>query len=305
MTDWSARQIKPLIIRFTRMATDERSASPGPSQSRPEPVVGGRSIAVHPENFYGYLNDDVLDWFSAFERIARANEWNGAKCGKMVSAYFRGPAGYHFEKLADDEKSEYKTIKQSLINKFSPADMRRSAYSSLAARKQGPRESVNEFASAIQRLVFRAFPSDVTHEVVEMSAREHFILGLRPQLMRRVTIVDPKTFNDAIRIALREESFEENLAAPQRIVAIDQGEKINEVIGLLGKLLNQETGEQNRNFNFRKGNPRNNGTRNKFTRDGRPVCNFCSKPGHIERNCWKKYPKSKEGASIVSKHSEN
>ena len=36
--------------------------------------------------------------------------------------------------------------------------MRRSANSTLTARKQGSRESVNEFASAIQRLVFRSFP---------------------------------------------------------------------------------------------------------------------------------------------------
>ena len=45
-----------------------------------------RKIFVHPDKFYGYPNDDCLDWFASFERIAHANEWDDAKCGCMVSA---------------------------------------------------------------------------------------------------------------------------------------------------------------------------------------------------------------------------
>ena len=41
---------------------------------------------------------------------------------------------------------------------------------------------MNEFASSIQRLVFRSFPPDVNNEIIEMPAREYFILGLKPNL---------------------------------------------------------------------------------------------------------------------------
>ena len=135
------------------------------------------------------------------------------KQGRMISVYLRGPAADHFEKLDTRDKSNYGAIKDSLIERFSPADMRRSAYSNVAGRKQGKMESVNEFASAIQRLVFRSFQSGVDNEITEMTAHEHFILGLRHKLMRRVTMADPKTFSNAIRIALREESFETNYAS--------------------------------------------------------------------------------------------
>ena len=175
--------------------------------------------------------------------------------------------------------------------------MRRSAYSNLAGRKQGKLESVNEFASAIQPLVFRSFPSTVKNEIVEMTAREHFILGLRPALMRRVTMADPKTFNVAIRVALREESLGENFATPQKVNVVQENtNQISEIIGLLGKLLKKdEASEHNRNFNR---GPHNNfnGARNRFTREGRPVCNFCSKSGHIEKSCWTKFPHLKSGA---------
>ena len=298
---WRSEQIRPLSLRFSRMSDTEAAESTGGATGSPSTgrtnVFVNRSIAVHPDKFYGYPNDDVIDWFSSFERIARANEWNVTKQGRMISAYLRGPAADHFEKLDTREKSNYGAIKDSLIERFSPADMRRSAYSNLAGRKQGKMESVNEFVSAIQRLVFRSFPSGVDNEIIEMTAREHFILGLRHELMRRVTMADPKTFSDAIRIALREESFETNYA-PERVNAVEpqKNDQMTKVIGLLGKLLkNNDVSE--RNFNYRKGNPRNSGTRNKFTRDGRPVCNFCSRPGHLERNCWKKHPHLRTGSS--------
>ena len=255
------------------------------------------SIPVHPDKFYGYPNDDVIDWFSSFERVARANEWDVTKQGCMILVYLRGPAADHFEKLDRRDKLNYEAIKCSLIERFSSADVRRSAYSDLAGRKQGKMESVNEFASAIQRLVFRSFLSGVDNEIIEMTARKHFVLGLRHQLMGCVTMADTKTFSDAIRIALREESFETNYA-PERVNAVEpqKNDQMTEVIGLLGKLLKSNDVSE-RNFNDRKGNPRNSGTRNKFTRDGGPACNLFSRPGHLERNCWRKHPHLRNGAS--------
>ena len=100
-----------------------------------------------------------------------------SKWGRIVLAYLRRPAGDYFEEIPDEQKSSFRAIKKSLIERFSPADMRRSAYSTLTARKQGNQESVNEFASAIQRLVSRSFPSDASNDIMEMTAREDFILG--------------------------------------------------------------------------------------------------------------------------------
>ena len=241
----------------TEAAESTGGATRSPDTGRTNVFVN-RSIAVHPDKFYGYPNDDVIDWFSSFERISRANEWDVTKQGRMISAYLRGPAADHFEKMDTREKSNYEAIKESLMERSSPADMRRSAYSNLAGRKQGKMESVNEFASAIQRLVFRSFPSGIDSDSIEMTAREHFILGLRHELMRRVTMADPKTFSDAIRIALREANNETNYA-PERANAVEpqKSDQMTEVIGLLGKLLKNNVGERNV---YRKGNSRNSGT---------------------------------------------
>ena len=280
---WKTEVLDPLRIRISRMSLEENEASGSSDAQGTQGTVGygSRSFFVQPDRFYGYPNDDVIDWFASFERIARANEWDMGKCGRIVSAYLRGPAGDHFEKIPDEQKSSFGAIKKSLIERFSPADMRRSAYSTLTARKQGHQESVNEFASAIQRLVFRSFPSDASNDILEMTAREHFILGLRPNLMHRVTMADPKTFSDAIRIALREESFAEH-HTPGSVNAVQpQNEQMAEVIGLLNKLL--KTNESD-------GTKFKNRSRSNKSVNGRSVCNYCEKPGHYERKCWQKFP---------------
>eukprot|EP00795_Rhopilema_esculentum_P007295 gene7295-12995_t len=69
-----------------------------------------------PDKFYGYPNDDMIDWFASFERIARANEWDAEKSGRMVSAFLRGPAGDHFEKIEEVDKTNFRVIKQLLID---------------------------------------------------------------------------------------------------------------------------------------------------------------------------------------------
>ena len=126
MQYWRSRQ--PLRLQL-RMAMEEATGSAERFEE------AGRSISVHPDKFYGYPNDNVLDWFCAFEGIVRANEWGTEKQGKMVSAYLRGLAGDHYEKIADVDKSNYAFIKISLMERFCQANMQPSAYSSLAGRR--------------------------------------------------------------------------------------------------------------------------------------------------------------------------
>ena len=89
--------------------------------------------------------------------------------------------------------------------------MRRSAYSNLAGRKQGKLESVNEFASAIQRLVFRSFPSTVENEVIEMTATcVQLVYGTTLRLpcqfitSNSSTTLDPTVYVDRLQHAMHD-----------------------------------------------------------------------------------------------------
>lgn len=115
--------------------------------------------------------------------------------------------------------------------------------------------------------------------------------------MNRVTMADPKTFSDAIRIALREESLEDS----QAINVVNHGndqqrDQMTEIIGLLGKLLKKEDGESQRKFG---------GRRNNKMANGKSLCNYCEKPGHFERKCWKKHPHLRPNSAVEDKDQGN
>ena len=67
---WRSEQIRPLSLQFSRMSETEATESTGGATGSPGTgrtnVFVNRSIAVHPDKFYGYRDDDVIDWFFVF-----------------------------------------------------------------------------------------------------------------------------------------------------------------------------------------------------------------------------------------------
>ena len=97
-------------------------------------------------------------------------------------------------------------------------------------------------------------------------------------------------------MALCEENLEMTcgLEQVQEVESTQQNSQMTKVTGMLIKLLqkNDTSGIDNcRSRNSK-------GTKNKFSREGHPICNFCNKPGHIEKSCWVKYPDLKTGAKV-------
>ena len=82
MTYCSSKETEPLTFGFSRMPATGGSGygeNADTSTQRKNDSVVSKSIYVHPDKFYGYPNDDCLDWFASFERIVRANEWGRCK----------------------------------------------------------------------------------------------------------------------------------------------------------------------------------------------------------------------------------
>ena len=139
--------------------------------------------------------------------------------------------------------------------------------------------------------------------------REHLVNGLRPNFKRIILITDPKTFNQAVDIAKREEINKQvtNGSAPwatpelaiaaSPVAAVPGEQRMNERLdrleGAIEQLaltlaetnVNKRSGNSgNRNFGCRRKYNRYN-DRNLCTSDGRPICNICKKVGHYESVC--------------------
>ena len=115
-------------------------------------------------------------------------------------------------------------------------------------------------------------------------------------------MVDPKTFLDAIRVAIREESLEESFA-PQRVSSVEpQNDQMTQVIGLLTKLLEKKDNPGKHRSNFRRNNRYETSWNRNKPNINRPICNFCEKPGHTENRCWKKLPNLRSGSDCDKNH---
>ena len=258
---------------------------------------------VHPTKFFGEPGEDVEKWLKSFDRISKANGWSERRQIEILPAFLRDRAAEFYDELPDSQQSDWEELKNALIDHFLPKEARRFYYADLYARKQGTTESAEDFGRVIQQLVRRAYTEmPLEHQATLM--REHFVNGLRPALKRIVLISDPSDFNKAVEVAKREEindhvvngtaPWTQTFCSTERPVAPVAGisnekhlqDRIHRLENAVEKLTTALTetkispGPPNygRRYNW-------SSDRNLRSTDGRPICNFCKKVGHYEREC--------------------
>ncbi|CAG2253641.1 unnamed protein product [Mytilus edulis] len=287
--------------------TRNRSLSPAPSVSvvrtpisstpherRDLPEVKSQ---VTPSKFFGDVGEDFESWIKIFDRISRANRWSDGRKGEMLPAYLRGRAADYFEDLDSEIQNDFDTAVQKLKQIFCPKELERMYYSELFQRKQISGESVEDYGNAILKLARRAH-GGVSLDEHDRLAMEHFLQGLHPSFRRFVMMSDPQSFEQAFRIAKREECNERltrieevSTACAVNAVSADASviqklEDVTKKLDMLERKMNsvsvQSYPGQGSTTQFAPGNPRGSGLR---TEDGKPICHYCHKIGHIARYC--------------------
>ena len=220
----------------------------------------------------------------------------------VLPAFLRERAAEFYDELSGD--CDLDELKTALIKQFSPSEARRLYYSDLYERRQRQNESAADFGRDVQQLVRRAYSGmPVEHQNTLM--REHFVNGLRPEIKRIVLIADPETFNKALQIARREEINEqltngttpwarridnENKPVPVSAIA-GEHQRVNERLERLEAAVEKlaVSMEKSQPPRHRHWGDSNNTSRNLRCTDGRPICNFCQKVGHVEARCQEKH----------------
>eukprot|EP00794_Sanderia_malayensis_P013535 gene13535-biopygen10802 len=273
-----------------------------------EPREETARTVVQLSKFFGEPGEDVEKWLKSFERVTKANNWSPRRQRDIIPAFLREPAAEFYDELHDD--TDLDDLKTALIQQFMPKEARRFYYADLYGRKQGESESAADFGREIQQLVRRAH-SEVPGEHQDTLMREHFVNGLRPELKRIVLISDPKSFTRAVEVAKREEINEQvahgtapwvkpnrpeygrqQFASTTTAVAAISGEQLtNDRLARLESVVEklaisvaslQVPRPERRQWRSE------NQSRNLRCSDGRPICNFCQRVGHIESRCHQK-----------------
>ena len=80
---------------------------------------------VEPEEFYGKVEEDPLDFLKKFEEASEVNNWSNKRKVKLIGKYLKGNAKFWFEDLpetkywtAEDFPEDAEDVTQNFTDQF-------------------------------------------------------------------------------------------------------------------------------------------------------------------------------------------
>lgn len=248
----------------------------------------------------GAESEDVTEFLANFNRAAYFYQCTGERKTEAFPLYLTGNASIWFNTTPGLNHKTFEELADALKAQFHSASDVWPLRPKLYDQKQLPTETVSEFAAAIRHLsqrITRPRPECVTL----------FIQNLRTELKNHVLLQRPTSFEDAEMRA----KMKESLAEPKLVNCTD------EILHALAKLqkpqapativaayappsndqrphpphgnhsltrddVTQIIRQELRRTNTRFTPPTQRG---RCTFHGRPICDFCSKPGHVMAVC--------------------
>src|SRR6266540_1586480 len=113
---------------------------------------------VEPEEFYGKVEEDLLDFLKKFEEASEVNNWSNKCKIKLTSRYLKGNAKFWFEDLpettywtAEDFPEDVEDTTQNFTGqfkaKFITEEKKQNWYTQLSKLKQKKGESTTTFTN--------------------------------------------------------------------------------------------------------------------------------------------------------------
>ena len=307
--------------------------APGPAQPAAahnfvQPVIPPRH--KDPPVFRGAADEDVVNWIFRFEQIADYNQWNPDQRLRHIGMCFEGVAEkWHCSLMTRvPPPLTFDAFREELLRAFKPVNYEDHLETRLRSRVQGSGESFVDYFHDVLFMCSRIDPT-----MSERSKIGHLFRGLLPGTVRGIyRFIQPdSTTNDLFReaqiflqgedIAAKREKSSESVPPIQPILhmksenpsqnsdpspgpsdssavsreELKQMEKriLDNIAKAMEGANRQGTQREQRDQGKRDRPPTGYG-RNKRTRDGRPICNDCGKPGHIARFCGKEKDSGKK-----------
>ncbi len=300
-----------------------------------------------PPTFYGRENEDAASWLDRYERAGRYNKWTDEDLHDNFEMFIEGDARLWYlgcesgDEVPDewtvpdaDMEAEYDKVdekntlglRELFLKQFTPADYETYYHEKLQNRRQGFDESVTTYYYAVMELI-----RIVDKRMPEKTKLKHLLRGLRPEVMEKLWMLQPKTCAEFLKLAEAHRQITDRVKdlCQERTVAFTQCDnrlkdieklmekphpgnakiipptrepgnnsepekrQLTERLDRIEAMLSQlQCGQERpRPPPVPQPHPRS-GRRADRTPDGKPICFRCGRAGHIGRNCPMNVPMS-------------
>ena len=113
------------------------------------PCFSGEQMDGDGENF--------SEWLEWLELVANTCRWDNQAKLVNVATRLRGSASRFYRSCTPQQRSNYHALTEALRKRFTPVQIQSVQSSRFHERKQGPHESVDDYAQELQQLFHRAY----------------------------------------------------------------------------------------------------------------------------------------------------
>lgn len=254
-------------------------------------------VKVMPEKYDG--TTDFSLWIEQFNLCAAANDWDDEQQLILLPTFLKDDAFLMYMGFADDDKSTKKKLVERLTKAFRPPERARACMNEFLTRNKQRDETFEHYVYDLKQMLNQAVPA------LDASARDtllmtQFVNGLPLSLYKDVIKSSPDSLTKAISSAKQCEALN-SLARKRTDRQVDavNGGSVDPVQQLRTELTQLRKDFSDAGSKWRKsgkGFKKGKGDKDLPSRtvDGKPICFYCRKVGHLKRNCLKLQAKQKE-----------
>ncbi|XP_071644837.1 uncharacterized protein [Temnothorax longispinosus] len=180
------------FLRGDRLPSQETQLSPSNIRANRGPEVEAVGVGNGARSEIGYkLKPDTFDgvvplreFFSQFNLIARANQWDDAIKTVALASCLRGKARSVLESVENLENLGYEELKSKLELRFGEGQLSQNYYTQFTNRRQRFGEDLATFGHELERLSRLAYP-ECPYAVRDKIACAQFVSSLSDGFVRR------------------------------------------------------------------------------------------------------------------------
>lgn len=268
-------------------------------------------------DFSGESSRRFNQWIRDIELTGLAVEASDSVMRSLTVQSVKGQAAEFVARLVSEDRNiSWNELKARLIAQYSDESEREIAVQRLRRMKQNKGETIQCFGERIRRTALDAYPGqNINNPVISEVLVNSLIDGcIQDRIAQKLLRSRPDSFDAALTLAIREqqtnklfemrrreEPMEVDAVAAAKIARAEETAVLEKLVARLEALEKTEKPKPS-NSRYQKPPKQNFKPDNKWTEDGRPICNYCSRVGHTWRECRRRLSNESKHPHKLSKN---